>query len=76
MSPYLYIYNIYISRFNPGKTTQIRTIVDQGGVRGVNLVQLYIFRVSPSSVAKETTNYNDNWEKQINYKYLGLTLKV
>jgi hypothetical protein len=61
-SLYIYIY-IYI-------------IVDQGGVRGVNLVQLYIFRVSPSSVAKETTNYNDNWEKQINYKYLGLTLKV
>ena len=48
--------------------------VDQGGVLRVNLVQLDIFRISPSSVAKEdNTITRDNWEKQNNDKYLGLT---
>ena len=44
--------NVVVSSIQE-KTAQTRITVDQGGVLRVNLVQLYIFRISPSSVAKE-----------------------
>ena len=47
----LYTCRVCSRFFNPGKTAQIRITVDQGGVLRVNLVQLYICRISPSSVA-------------------------